>query len=112
MTTINLNGKEREIKFSLRAWKILEDKYGTVFEALEHLQKDMSEKPFNTIPYLIFITLKDKTDEETESKIIDYMDDCDFTQLQEYVSLITKAMIETLPKVSKGDSKNSSKVKK
>ena len=110
MTEITLNGKKRNIKFGLKAWKTLEDKYGTITEAMKLLAKDMENKPFSTVPYLLYLILRDKTEEETEDKILDYLDDYGMDELLPLINAITTEMTSSLPD---GDnSKNVSKVKK
>lgn len=64
--TINLGGKEREIKFGFSAWGKIEKEYGGI-KNIQKLQKDVEEKPFEVLPHLLYIGLVDKEgiDEET-----------------------------------------------
>lgn len=64
-----IGGKEREIKFAFSAWAKLEDEYGSVSN-FENIQKDLTEKPFRTVPHLIWVALKDK-EGVTEETILD-----------------------------------------
>ena len=67
--TLMIHGKEREIKFGFSAWAKLEKEFGGL-KNLKELQKKVAEEPFNTIPHLMFIGLKDK-EGVTEDNILD-----------------------------------------
>ena len=54
--TIKIKGKERELKFGFKAWAILEREYGGI-KNIHHLQKAVEERPFETLPHLIYIGL-------------------------------------------------------
>ena len=69
--TIKIKGKERELKFSFSAWAVLEREYGGIKNILK-LQKEVEEKPFETLPHLIYIGLVDKEGVEEESVLDDY----------------------------------------
>ena len=68
--TIRIKGKNRILKYNFSAWKELEKKYEGKGELFETLQKEITEKPFQTIPYLIFIGCQDK-EGITEDNILD-----------------------------------------
>ena len=67
--TIKIKGKERELKFGFKAWAILEREYGGI-KNITKLQKEVEEKPFETLPHLIYIGLVDKEGVE-EDTILD-----------------------------------------
>ena len=56
-----IKGKKREIKFGNLALAKIERKYGSVTNFAQ-LEKDMNEKPMDTIPWLLSICMKDKSD--------------------------------------------------
>lgn len=59
--TLMIKGKKREIKFGNLALAKIERKYGSVTNFAQ-LEKDMNEKPMDTIPWLLSICMKDKSD--------------------------------------------------
>ena len=67
--TIKIKGKERELRFGFKAWAILEREYGGI-KNIEKLQKEVEEKPFETLPHLIYIGLVDKEGVE-EDNVLD-----------------------------------------
>ena len=69
--TLEIGGKEREIKFGFSAWAILEKEYNGL-KNLEKLQKEVEERPFNTLPHLLYIGLVDKEGVTEENILDDY----------------------------------------
>ena len=69
--TIKIKGKERELKFGFSAWAILEREYGGIKNIMK-LQKEVEEKPFETLPHLVYIGLVDKEGIEEESVLDDF----------------------------------------
>jgi hypothetical protein len=69
--TLKIGGKEREIKFGFSAWAILEKEYNGL-KNLEKLQKEVEERPFNTLPHLLYIGLVDKEGVTEETILDDY----------------------------------------
>lgn len=67
--TIKIKGKERELKFGFKAWAILEREYGGI-KNITKLQKEVEERPFETLPHLIYIGLVDKEGIE-EDNVLD-----------------------------------------
>jgi hypothetical protein len=57
---LKVHGVDREIKFSFSAWAILEKEYDGL-KNLAKLQKEVEERPFNTLPHLLYVGLVDKT---------------------------------------------------
>lgn len=103
-----IHGKEREIKFGFTAWGELEKKYGGI-KHLDKLQKEIEETPFETIPHLLYLALKDKsafTDSEgnkypevTEDNILD---DYGIKDIQMITEVFTKALYGSLPQDETG----------
>ena len=58
---LKLKGKVREVKFGNLALAKIERKYGSVTN-FKALQKDMESKPMDTLPWLLSICIKDKSD--------------------------------------------------
>ena len=96
--TLFIHGKEREIKFGFSAWATLEKEYKGI-QNLEKMQKQIEETPFETIPHLLYLGLKDKsafTDSEgnkypevTEENILE---DYGISDIQKVTEVFTKAL--------------------
>ena len=69
--TIKIKGKERELKFGFKAWAILEREYGGI-QNITKLQKEVEERPFETLPHLIYVGLVDKEGVEEDNVLDDY----------------------------------------
>ena len=69
--TIKIKGKERELKFGFSAWAILERDYGGI-KNITKLQKAVEERPFETLPHLIYIGLVDKEGIDEDSVLDDF----------------------------------------
>ena len=57
---LKVHGVDREIKFSFSAWAILEKEFDGL-KNLVKLQKEVEERPFNTLPHLLYVGLVDKS---------------------------------------------------
>lgn len=92
--TIKIKGKEREIKFGFSAWAILEKEYNGI-KNLDKLQNAVEERPFETLPHLLYIGLVDKEGVE-ESTLLDEYGLGDI----EYISgKFAEALYGSLPEV-------------
>lgn len=67
--TIKIKGKERELRFGFSAWAILEREYDGI-KNITKLQKEVEERPFETLPHLIYVGLVDKEGVE-EDNVLD-----------------------------------------
>lgn len=104
--TLFIHGKDREIKFGFSAWGKLEEEYGGV-KNLDKMEKDIEEKPFEKIPHLLFIGLRDKSSftdskgnkypEVTEDNILD---DYGMNDIQMISEVFSKALYGSLPQSS------------
>jgi hypothetical protein len=92
--TIKIKGKERELKFGFKAWAILEREYGGIKNII-HLQKAVEERPFETLPHLLYIVLVDK-EGITEETILDDYGLADIEYISEQFA---KALYGSLPEV-------------
>ena len=90
--TLFIHGKEREIKFNFSAWAKIEKEYGGL-DHMEELQKEIEERPFSTIPHLLYIGLIDK-EGVTEDNILD---DYGMNDIKMVMEKFTKAMYGSLP---------------
>ena len=92
--TIKIKGKERELKFGFKAWAILEREYGGI-KNITKLQKEVEEKPFETLPHLVYIGLVDKegVDEET------VLDDFGLNDIEYISNKFAEALYGSLPEV-------------
>ena len=92
--TIKIKGKERELKFGFKAWAILEREYGGI-KNITKLQKEVEEKPFETLPHLIYVGLVDKEGIEEESVLDEYgLGDIDYIS-----NKFAEALYGSLPEV-------------
>ena len=91
---IKIKGKERELKFGFKAWAILEREYGGI-QNITKLQKEVEEKPFETLPHLVYIGLVDKegVDEET------VLDDFGLNDIEYISNKFAEALYGSLPEV-------------
>ena len=91
--TLRIGGRDRKIKFGFSAWAKLEEKYDGI-KNLGKMEKDMQEKPFQTIPFLIWIGLQDK-EGLTEETVLDEYSMKDIEAVSE---TLAKALYGSLPK--------------
>ncbi len=91
---IKIKGKERELKFSFKAWAILEREYGGIKNIVK-LQKEVEEKPFETLPHLIYVGLVDKEGVEEDN----VLDDFGFGDIEYISERLTEALYGSLPEV-------------
>lgn len=94
--TLSVNGTEREIKFGFSAWAKLEEEMGGL-KNLAKLEKQIEEKPFNTLPHLFYLALVDK-DGVTEENILD---DYGLADIEELAEKFNKLIYGSLPNVEK-----------
>lgn len=92
--TIKIKGKEREIKFGFSAWAILEKEYNGI-KNLDKLQKAVEERPFETLPHLIYIGLVDKEGIEEGS----VLDEFGLTDIEYISNKFAEALYGSLPEV-------------
>ena len=92
--TIKIKGKERELRFGFKAWAILEREYGGI-KNITKLQKEVEEKPFETLPHLVYIGLVDKEGIEEES----VLDDFGFNDIEYISNKLAEALYGSLPEV-------------
>lgn len=91
-TVLKIGGRERELKFNFSAWKEIEKKYGSV-NNIEALVKDIQEKPFQTLPEIVYITLTDKEGLDKEN----CLDEFCMRDMQDITDTVTKALLNSLP---------------
>lgn len=101
-TSIKVKGKERELRFSFSAWAEIERMYGGVAN-FTRIEKDVQEKPFQTLPKLAYIGLVDKTGVEEEHCLDDYS----MAEIEEVAQIIFNTLAGSLPQ----DKKKLKKVK-
>lgn len=87
-----IHGKEREIKFGFSAWAVLEKEYNGL-KNLEKLQKEVEERPFSTLPHLLYVGLVDKED-VTENNILE---DYGLNDIQKIADVFNRAIYGSLP---------------
>ena len=90
--TLFIHGKEREIKFGFSAWAVLEKEYNGI-KNLDKLEKQVEEKPFETLPHLLYIGLVDK-EGVTEENILD---DYGLADIQKIGEVFNRAIYGSLP---------------
>ena len=90
--TLKIGGKEREIKFIFSAWAEIEKLYGGM-KNIDKLEKDLEEKPFEMLPKILYIGLRDK-EGVTEENILDEYELKDIDIIKE---VFLKAFLGSLP---------------
>ena len=92
--TIKIKEKERELRFGFKAWAILEREYGGI-KNIHHLQKAVEERPFETLPHLIYIGLVDKEGVDEDNVLDDFgLGDIDYIS-----NKFAEALYGSLPEV-------------
>lgn len=94
--TIKIKGKEREVKFNFSVWAKLEEEYNGL-ESFEQIEKDITEKPFRTIPHLIYLALQDKEGVD-ESNVLD---EYGLSDMPEISKVLYSALYGSLPEGNK-----------
>ena len=92
--TIKIKGKERELKFGFKTWAILEREYGGI-KNIFNLQKEVEEKPFETLPHLVYIGLVDKEGVEEET----VLDEFGLNDIEYISNKFAEALYGSLPEV-------------
>lgn len=90
--TLFIGGRERQLKYGFSAWAKLEEKYGGV-KNLGNMEQDMREKPFQTLPFLIWIGLTDKEGITEETVLDDYS----MQDLEKVSEVLASALYGSLP---------------
>ena len=100
---LKLKGKVREVKFGNLALAKIERKYGSVTN-FKALQKDMESKPMDTLPWLLSICIKDKSDiGESVDDMLMALDDSDIS-ISDVSELLGEAMNSAMSRIN-GDGK-------
>lgn len=100
---LKLKGKVREVKFGNLALAKIERKYGSVTN-FRALQKDMESKPMDTLPWLLSICIKDKSDiGESVDDMLMALDDSDIL-ISDISELLGEAMNSAMSRIN-GDGK-------
>lgn len=100
---LKLKGKVREVKFGNLALAKIERKYGSVTN-FKALQKDMESKPMDTLPWLLSICIKDKSDiGESVDDMLMALDDGDIL-ISDVSELLGEAMNSAMSRIN-GDGK-------
>lgn len=100
---LRLKGKVREVKFGNLALAKIERKYGSVTN-FKALQKDMESKPMDTLPWLLSICIKDKSDiGESVDDMLMALDDDDIS-ISDVSELLGEAMNSAMSRIN-GDGK-------
>lgn len=94
--TIKIRGKERNLKYGFSAWAEIEKKYGSV-QNFNLIQDDIQVRPFQTLPFLIYIGLTDKEGITVD----DVLDDYGINDIQYVAETFTKALYGSLPENNK-----------
>ena len=102
--TLMIHGKEREIKFNFSAWAVIEKEYGGFNNFEKAITDDLTDKPFETLPHLLFVALKDKSaykdekgkeyPEVTEDNVLD---DYGLQDIEYITNVFNRALYGSLP---------------
>lgn len=103
--TLKIFGVEREIKFGFKAWAKLEEEYGGL-KNLSKLQKQVEEKPFNTLPHLLYVGLVDKKPIEVDGETIEIteeniLEEYGLGDIEEITDIFNRAIYGSLPTETK-----------
>ena len=90
--SLKIAGKDREIKFNFSAWREIEKKYGSV-NNVQQLVQDMSEKPFQTLPEIVYMALVDKEGVTAEDCLNDYS----MAEMKDITEIVSNALKASLP---------------
>lgn len=90
--SLKIAGKDREIKFNFSAWREIEKKYGSV-NNVQQLVQDMSEKPFQTLPEIVYMALVDKEGVTAEDCLNDYT----MAEMKNITEIVSSALKSSLP---------------
>lgn len=105
---LKLKGKVREVKFGNLALAKIERKYGSVTN-FKALQKDMESKPMDTLPWLLSICIKDKSDiGESVDDMLMALDDGDIS-ISDVSELLGEAMNSAMSRINGGGKKKAEK---
>lgn len=106
---LKLKGKIREVKFGNLALAKIERKYGSVTN-FKALQKDMESKPMDTLPWLLSICIKDKSDiGESVDDMLMALDDSDIL-ISDVSELLGEAMNSAMSRINGDGKKKAEKV--
>ena len=99
--TLKIHGEEREIKFGFSAWAVLEEEYDGL-KNLEKLQKEVEERPFNTLPHLLYVGLVDKKPIEKNGEVYEItekniLDDYGLSDIEYISDVFNRAIYGSLP---------------
>lgn len=90
--SLKIAGKDREIKFNFSAWREIEKKYGSV-NNVQKLVQDMSERPFQTLPEIVYMALVDKEGVTADDCLNDYS----MAKMKDITEVISSALKASLP---------------
>ena len=90
--TLKIKGKDREIRFGFSVWAKLEEEYGGL-KNLEKMQKEVEERPFSTIPHLLYLGLVDKEGVSEDT----ILDDYGLNDIQYISEVFNRAIYGSLP---------------
>lgn len=101
---LEIKGKVREVKFGNLALAKIERKYGSVTN-FKALQKDMESKPMDTIPWLLSICIKDKSDiGDTIDDMLMAFDESDLL-INDVAEVLGEAMNSAMSRLNEGKKK-------
>lgn len=107
---LKIKGKLREVKFGNLALAKIERKYGSVTN-FKALQKDMESKPMDTLPWLLSICIKDKSDiGDGVDDMLSALDDSDLL-ISDVSELLGEAMNSAMSRINGDGKKKAEKMK-
>lgn len=90
--TIKIQGKEREVKFNFSDWAKIEKEYNGM-KNFSKVADDLEDKPFETLPHLLWIGLKDKDDLSEDT----YLNEFNLSDIEKITEVFAKALYGALP---------------
>lgn len=95
-----IGGKMRKVKYSYRAWSRMEEKYGTITEAL----RPFKDKPMHALPEIVSFGIVPEGDEKVTKELVEeWFDDLALPQLTQILNTVRSAIQYASPQEQKGD---------
>lgn len=96
---LTLNGRERTIRLGMKAWSLIQEKWGP----FEKLAEALAANAPDTIVSLIeFGIIKDEGENVSRSVLIDWLDDYDIGELAIIAQGLMETIYSSLPNAKKG----------
>lgn len=96
---LRLNGRERTIRLGMKAWGLMQEKWGPVEKVAEALQNNA---PDTILSLVDFGLVRDKDEEAGRDELAEWLDVYDIGELAGIAQGIMETMYTSLPNAKKG----------